>query len=94
MNEIAAAEITAFAARNNLRLIETADIALLKAEVHRFEIADKRPLRVVLTALSADPLVLLAQPDYVYALTEDASSSAAPRSAGSKSANWSSAASP
>ena len=76
--DITPEELTALATRNSLRLIETADIALLNAEVHRFEIADKRSLRVVLTALGTDPLVLLAQPDYVYALTEDASSSAPP----------------
>lgn len=75
---ITPAELTALATRNNLRLIETADIALLSADVHRFEITDKRSLRVVLTALGADPLVLLAQPNYAYELTDNASSSAPP----------------
>lgn len=75
---ITPAELTALATRNNLRPIETADIALLSADVHRFEITDKRSLRVVLTALGADPLVLLAQPNYVYELTDNASSSAPP----------------
>ena len=59
------------ASRTHLSLIETATIALLNADVHRFRIIDGRSVRAVLASLANEKLVLLAQPNYGYVVTGD-----------------------
>lgn len=76
--DIAPADLAAIAKRNHLTLIETADNGLLVAKVHRFHIDDGRPVRAVLLGLNAERLVLLAQPNYSYTLTQAATPAAAP----------------
>lgn len=70
--------LQALATRNHLRLVETAQIDLLTADVHRFEITDKRTVRTVLAALAAEPAVLLAQPNYTYAVLQTTPATSSP----------------
>ncbi len=67
-----AQEIKAFARREKLDLMQTRDLNLIGRRVLRFRIAGQRPVARVLRALAREPQVAWAQPNYVFALQEDA----------------------
>ncbi|MGD0723084.1 MAG: S8 family serine peptidase [Roseiarcus sp.] len=73
--------IDAVLRRHRLDPIESATIALLGITLRRLGIADAREVAVVLREIGAEPLVAFAQPDYVYALEDDAGA-ASPRDDG------------
>ena len=71
---LSAADLAAIGRRNRLTLAQSADIALLGTSVHRYLIADKRTVRVVIIALAADRSVIFAQPNYGYSLEQQGAS--------------------
>lgn len=64
-------DLAALADRQDLRLIETAFVTLLGTDVHLFAIEGERSLNATLNRLATEPEVILAQPNYTYALLED-----------------------
>jgi subtilisin family serine protease len=62
--------------RHRLTESEAAPIALLGTSLHLWRIADARSPGDVLRELGAEPLIASAQPNYVFALQEDASAGA------------------
>jgi hypothetical protein len=68
--------IAALARRQKLQPAQYRDIALLGQRVYRLRFFDNRPLDMVLKALAREPVVASVQPNYIYALAEDAALSA------------------
>ncbi len=70
------ATLNALARLHHLTRLESSDLALTRRRLLRWRINDGRPVAVVIRALQADPrvvgAVLGAQPNYLYALQEDA----------------------
>ena len=70
--DAAAGALAGVVQAQNLERIGEADIGLLANTVHRYRITDGRGVAEVVAALEADPRIAFAQPDYVYELTEEA----------------------
>ncbi|WP_296709168.1 S8 family serine peptidase [Rhodoblastus sp.] len=69
-------QIAALARRQKLEPAQYRDIALLGQRVYRLRFFDNRPLDIVLKALAREPVVASVQPNYIYALADDASPAA------------------
>jgi subtilisin family serine protease len=65
-------QIAALARRQKLEPAQYRDIALLGQRVYRLRFFDDRPLESVLKALAREPAVASIQPNYIYALAQDA----------------------
>ena len=70
-------QIAALARRQKLEPAQYRDIALLGRRVYRLRTFDNRPLESVLKALAREPAIASVQPNYVYALADDARPAAA-----------------
>jgi hypothetical protein len=68
--EIAA--LNAMVRQHRLTHMESQDFALTGRKLFRGRIDDGRPVPLVIQTLKADPRILAAQPNYLYALQEDA----------------------
>ncbi|MDI9848649.1 S8 family serine peptidase [Rhodoblastus sp. 17X3] len=80
-------QIAALARRQKLEPAQFRDIALLGQRVYRLRYFDDRPLEGVLKALAREPAIASVQPNYVYALADDARPAApAPQTAAESAA--------
>ncbi len=68
-------QIAAFARRHRLQLKQSRELTLIHEDVTRFRIIGRRQVRTVLLRLRRDPLVVWAQPHYVFALQDEQSGS-------------------
>ncbi len=68
--------ITQFAARNNLSQIEAQNFALLGTGLYRWRIGGGRSVSSIVQALGSENIVATVQPNYIFALQEDAAPTA------------------
>jgi hypothetical protein len=69
---VPAAGLRALARLHHLTRLESQDFTLTGRRLFRWRIDDGRPVPVVIRSLRADPRILSAQPNYLFALQEDA----------------------
>ena len=65
-------QIASIARRLRLEQTQIRDLTLIGMRAHRFRFADKRSVKDVLMELSRRPQVMLAEPHYVFTLSDDA----------------------
>jgi hypothetical protein len=65
-------KIASIARRLRLEQAQVRDLTLIGMRTHRFRFADKRSVKDVLSELSRRPQVLMAEPHYVFTLSDDA----------------------
>ena len=65
-------KIAAIARRLRLEQTQVRDLTLIGMRTHRFRFADNRSVKDVLMALSRRPQVMLAEPHYIFTLSDDA----------------------
>jgi subtilisin family serine protease len=70
--------LDAMARQHRLTRMESQDFALTGGRLSRWRINDGRPVAAVIRTLMADARILAAQPNYLYALQEDAPGQAKP----------------
>ena len=77
-------KVASIARRLRLEQTQVRDLTLIGMRAYRFRFADKRSVRDVLTEVSRRPQVMLAEPHYVFTLSDDAAKPEASQMEGSK----------